>query len=391
MGSGTSEIPSAGSSDLTVIGVAVSGGIAATMGSGGFDLYDAMVGAILMLPLLSIRLAPLDGWHRFAVAGLWALCLTFIAAGLATLYYLWPEFVKSCGESESPCQPITKLVGSWQIDNNWHNFLTGSDFFLIVPGFWLGMSITFFIIFSFWVWFTKRYLKLTEKLVEANRPSVDDFVHNQDIRPTLALAESGKEFKMTDSTRNRPASIDAGKLPDQFPTHGHDPKFWEAFGRTVATFGFLEEILGKAIFAFTGMQKAPADMVDTALKEWEKTLERALYDPLGKLIDLYSKAVRDYPDAAMDDFDAFIEDLRTASQYRNVLCHGSWQAPDDAGRSVPLFVNQKQEIFDGSFDIQSLEQIQKHASGMAVAVMNSVTRMGWQFPGSDGPGSSIAA
>ena len=38
-------------------------------------------------------------------------------------------------------------------------------------------------------------------------------------------------------------------LPNKFPTDGHEAAFWESLGRTVATFGFLEEVLGKAIFA----------------------------------------------------------------------------------------------------------------------------------------------
>lgn len=29
-------------------------------------------------------------------------------------------------------------------------------------------------------------------------------------------------------------------LPKDFPTHRHEPVFWEVLGRTVATFGFLE-------------------------------------------------------------------------------------------------------------------------------------------------------
>ncbi len=31
-------------------------------------------------------------------------------------------------------------------------------------------------------------------------------------------------------------------LPPSFPTHQHSPKFWEQLGRTVATFGCLEEV-----------------------------------------------------------------------------------------------------------------------------------------------------
>lgn len=39
--------------------------------------------------------------------------------------------------------------------------------------------------------------------------------------------------------------VDIDRLPANFPTHRRDPAFWEALGCAVATFGFLEEVLGK--------------------------------------------------------------------------------------------------------------------------------------------------
>ena len=54
-----------------------------------------------------------------------------------------------------------------------------------------------------------------------------------------------------DATESKRFIVDLNKLPSLFPTHRHSPMFWEALGRTIATFGFLEEVLGKAIFAFT--------------------------------------------------------------------------------------------------------------------------------------------
>jgi hypothetical protein len=45
--------------------------------------------------------------------------------------------------------------------------------------------------------------------------------------------------------------VDLDGVPDGFPTHRHEVAFWESLGRAVATFGFLEEVLGKAIFSFT--------------------------------------------------------------------------------------------------------------------------------------------
>ena len=35
--------------------------------------------------------------------------------------------------------------------------------------------------------------------------------------------------------------IDKDSLPDRFPTHLHESVFWEELGRTIATFGLLED------------------------------------------------------------------------------------------------------------------------------------------------------
>ena len=43
-------------------------------------------------------------------------------------------------------------------------------------------------------------------------------------------------------------------------------------------------------------------------------------------------------------------DLRAAAVIRNVICHGSWGMPDDAGRSLPLFVNKRIEKFETPID-----------------------------------------
>ena len=87
-------------------------------------------------------------------------------------------------------------------------------------------------------------------------------------------------------------TVDVQKLPMDFPTHKHAPEFWEALGRTVATFGFLVETLGKAIFSFTATRHIPSRELQAEFVKWLPTLERALTDPLGNLIESYSKAVR---------------------------------------------------------------------------------------------------
>ncbi len=57
----------------------------------------------------------------------------------------------------------------------------------------------------------------------------------------------------------QPHVIDKSKLPPLFPTHRHDPAFWCSLGRAVATFGFLEEMLKRAVLALKGTVPAPEE------------------------------------------------------------------------------------------------------------------------------------
>lgn len=179
------------------------------------------------------------------------------------------------------------------------------------------------------------------------------------------------------------------RLPGRFPTQEHEGVFWESLGRAVATFGFLEEVLTKAIFAFTAMRTYDEEEIEQAYEEWVTKLERALTDSMGNLIDAYGKAVRDHGGAAIENFDNLLMDLREVSVMRNILCHGSWRSPDAEGSSVPFFVNRQKKVVDTAMNYQYVDQVQRHTAELACAVISSVTHMGWQFPGSLGPGKVI--
>jgi hypothetical protein len=183
--------------------------------------------------------------------------------------------------------------------------------------------------------------------------------------------------------------IQRSALPPDFPTHRHSPAFWESLGRAVATFGFLEDVLCKAIFALTATTHYDEKEVEVAYNAWLPTLERALVDPLGNLIDVFGKAIRSNQDANVENLDDLLTDLRSASALRNVICHGSWSPPDSKGATVPFFVNKQREVFQSPVDIAFLQKLQKSTAELACEVINTVTRMGWQFPGSSGPGEAI--
>lgn len=186
------------------------------------------------------------------------------------------------------------------------------------------------------------------------------------------------------------AVIDRDSLPAKWPTHRHAPEFWEQLGRTVATYSLLEEVLGKAIFAFTATRRFGTDAeAQKAYALWLPTLERALTDTLKPLADAYGRAVRANAESTTENIGELISAIKEASEIRNVICHGSWRAPDSQGRSLPLFVNKRNEIFETPLDIAYLHQVQSHVADLAATVIDTVTHMGFQFPGGAGPGKRI--
>jgi hypothetical protein len=193
---------------------------------------------------------------------------------------------------------------------------------------------------------------------------------------------------MSDDEINR-SIIDRDNLPPLFPTHRHSPQFWEQLGRAIATYGFLEEVLGKAIFAFTATRTYSPEEIEPAYRAWLPLLERALTDQLWNLAESYAKAVRNNPAATIENIDELVEHIKKATVIRNVLCHGSWRTPNANGASVPLFVNRHQQVFDTAIDIGYLRQVQTHVTELACSVMDTVTHMGWQFPGGAGLGKPI--
>ena len=187
------------------------------------------------------------------------------------------------------------------------------------------------------------------------------------------------------------AILDWKSLPEMFPTHRHEPEFWEHLGRAIASFGFLEGVLGKAIFAFTATKRYGPDEIDAAYNAWLSKLERAFTDQLVNRAEAYGKATREHPNTSTENITDIVNYIREAAVIRNVLCHGSWQTPDSKGASIPLFVNRKKEIFESPIDVAYLQKVQTHVAGLSCSVIDTVTHMGWQFPGGGGPGRPIWA
>jgi len=182
-------------------------------------------------------------------------------------------------------------------------------------------------------------------------------------------------------------------IREDWPTHRHDSLFWDRLGRCVATFGFLEQVLGKAIFSFTITTEVNDADLEAAYVAWVPKMKKALADPLGGLIGSYEAAVVKHQADNPLGFENLVANLWAASDVRNVICHGSWGLPDQDGCSVPFFVsskaNKKDPFWNGAMDVTYLTQLQRHTAELAAEVISTVTIQGWQFPGSPGPGRLI--
>lgn len=172
-----------------------------------------------------------------------------------------------------------------------------------------------------------------------------------------------------------------------WPTHKHEPSFWEALGRAIACIGLLEESLAKAIFVITGSKPVSnIENADIEVKAWAKFLQRTVSDPLGQLINKYEIAVRDNKSFNIENFDELLRQLRMLRDWRDILCHSSWGPPDAEGKSVPFFVNRNGDIVQNKVHGEFLIQIMNNAAELTLSIVNTITSHGFQWPGSNGPG-----
>lgn len=185
--------------------------------------------------------------------------------------------------------------------------------------------------------------------------------------------------------------LDREQLPEHFPTHRHSAMFWESLGRTVATFGVLEETLGKAVFSLTvGQYYAREEEAHAAYQMWLQDLQQGPGEPLVNLADSYAQMALGHPDSEPEAVEQLVADIRRFAALRKVLCHGAWQTADEAGDALPMFVDRSQNIFGTPVDIDYMERVRRHVVDQICCVIDSVTRMGWTFPGDAGLGKRFS-
>lgn len=175
--------------------------------------------------------------------------------------------------------------------------------------------------------------------------------------------------------------VNRDALEPDFPTHHRDPLFWEELGRLIATFGFLEWVLGRAIYVLTATRTVDEVAAPLALEKWEQQLKVALTGTLKELTELYDSVAKSNRKFCYDGHSDLVAELNKISTLRNALCHGAWGPPDELGDSPLFFVNKQMEKFDTKISAPFLKQTRLHVREVAIDIINVVTSRGYTFPG----------
>ncbi|MDT1061119.1 hypothetical protein RM190_04555 [Paracoccus sp. CPCC 101403] len=130
--------------------------------------------------------------------------------------------------------------------------------------------------------------------------------------------------------------------------------FAATLGHCVATFGWLEEIIKRTIYALDKARLAD-DLTERELHAWLSRMSSLADDSMGTLIEQLDAAMRRHP--GLPDRDRLTQHLNEIKRQRNLLCHASWRPTDDPARWHPAFVNMKGEIFDHALTVAELEAI----------------------------------
>lgn len=181
--------------------------------------------------------------------------------------------------------------------------------------------------------------------------------------------------------RLEPSFIDRAQLQPHFPTEFHSSDFWEALGRVIGSFGYLEEVLARALFVITGSRHVPGRGPEDDFRAWLHALDKNIRLTLFPLSHMLENELRE--DARFDDIDTLpiFESMSRLTRIRNVLSHASWRAPDGEGKSHLFHVDKTLGAFEDPVDLEFLQQVQSETAQLCCDIMDLVTGIGLPFSG----------
>ncbi|WP_142662288.1 hypothetical protein [Paracoccus laeviglucosivorans] len=151
--------------------------------------------------------------------------------------------------------------------------------------------------------------------------------------------------------------------------------FAAMLGQCVASFGWLEEILKRAIFALDRARLAD-DLTPQELQVWLLRMGTIADDSMGTLIERLDSSIRRHP--GLGDRDAITDQLHMVKRHRNHLCHASWRPTADKELWHPAFVNTRGEPFDHALSIGDLQAILRETVEIGQRVIGVMRATGIQ-------------
>lgn len=160
-------------------------------------------------------------------------------------------------------------------------------------------------------------------------------------------------------------------------------EFAAALGQAVATFGWLEEVLKRALFSLERVRLAK-DLSAPEMGRWRHHMTDIADDSLGTLIEQLDGALRRHPGIA--DRDQLNDRLVVLKHQRNLICHASWSPTADKARWRPAFVAMKGESVPDTMSAAELDGIrhQTEAAGRRLIAIMRMTGIAGEWIGEDG-------
>lgn len=155
-----------------------------------------------------------------------------------------------------------------------------------------------------------------------------------------------------------------------------DPSVWHVLpaalaaelGWTIASFGHLEDMLKRAIFALD-RDRLSGGIRERDFRDWLRRMDHVAADSLGTLIERLGRTMtrEGRPDA---DLLAALDEIKG---WRNLLCHAAWREEGDGWQ--PVFANTRGEVFDGTLsaaDLAAIRAMTLDASARARRLIESL-------------------
>ena len=188
-------------------------------------------------------------------------------------------------------------------------------------------------------------------------------------------------------------AVDTKRTDSHWPTHRCPAEFWEELGRTVATFGFLEDSLQRANLAVTATRKyGSVQEAEEAFMTWERELELSMDETLGALVRRFVTALKNDARYSPSEEDEIERKLQSVAWWRNALCHGAWTDYDsNSGHATLRYWPKKKwrEQLDRPITRGDLARVRRTTVEVTILIIDAVTMRGIQFPGSNFPGRSV--